>query len=143
MFHFRIKKAFDFLRLNESDPLKVLILNSFNISDLNNLLLQKFKITNNILTPNITNTLNIVNTYLITTKSRAKYTFFTITPTLPKSNLLSARAEFKTTSKLTSILKLLIKNIFLKVLILAFTPGPLTTFKLIIIFLKPELELIL
>ena len=93
---------------------------------------------NNTLIFNVANTPDIVNTYLVTTKSRANYAFFIITFTLPKSNLLSARAEFKTTSRLTSTFKLLIKNIFSKILILAFISKPLTTPKLIIVFLKPK-----
>ena len=36
---FVLKKTFNFLRLNKSDPLKSLKLNNFNISDLSNLLI--------------------------------------------------------------------------------------------------------
>ena len=88
MFNFYIKKAFDSLRLNKSDPLKVLKLNNFNISDLGNALIQKLKLANIILIINIINTPNVVNTYLVATKSRANYTVFTIIFTLFKSNLL-------------------------------------------------------
>ena len=75
MFNFRIKKVLDFLRFNKSDLLKVLKLKNFNIPYLSNLLIQKPGITNTILILNVTNTPNVVDTYLIITKSRANYTF--------------------------------------------------------------------
>ena len=112
MFNFLIKKAFDFLWLNKSDSLKVLKLNNFNIPDLGNLLIQKLDLINIILIFNVINTSNTVYTCLVTTKSRANYAFFIIIFILLKSNLLFARVEFKTTSKLILTLELLIKMYF-------------------------------
>ena len=143
LFGFRTKKVLDFLRLNESDQLKVLKLNYFNVPDLGNPLIQKLELANTILIPNIINTLNVVNTYSITTRSRANYNFSAIILTLPESNLLSARAEFKTTSRLISTFKLSIKNTISKVLTLIFTFKPLTIPKLTMVFLKLEPGLIL
>ena len=73
MFNFRTRKAFNFLRLNKSDPLKILKLN--NLFIFLPILILKLELTNTIPTTNTANTLS-VNTYLVTIKSRANYIFF-------------------------------------------------------------------